>query len=131
MVPAVASGLTPPAQGGADPAAPSHRVTLQPSGWQYDAPQGQSLMRAARAVGIRLPSSCRNGTCRACICMLVSGEVRYEIEWPGVTREEREEGWMLPCVAHAQSDVVLEVPDAVRIEPASPAPRQRLTGAQR
>ena len=128
---AVAAGLTPPQEGAAESAAPSYRVVLRPSGWQYDAPAGLSLMRAARAAGIRLPSSCRNGTCRACMCMLVSGVVRYEIEWPGVTREERDEGWVLPCVAHAESDVVLEVPDAVRTAPAEAAPRQRLTGAQR
>ncbi|MFJ1302285.1 2Fe-2S iron-sulfur cluster-binding protein [Pseudomonadota bacterium AL_CKDN230030165-1A_HGKHYDSX7] len=128
---AVAAGLTSPQEGAAEPVAPSHRVVLQPSGWQYDAPPDVSLMRAARAAGVRLPSSCRNGTCRACMCMLVRGEVRYDIEWPGVTREEREEGWVLPCVAHAESDVVLEVPDAVQVAPAEAAPRQRLTGAQR
>lgn len=108
-----------------------HAVELRPSGWRFEARADTPLLRAAREAGIRLPSSCRNGTCRACMCMLVSGEVRYAVQWPGVTREEREEGWVLPCVAHAESDVVLEVPDAERRDDAPAAPRTMLTGAQR
>jgi len=68
------------------------------------------LLRAAEQAGIDLPSSCRNGTCRACICRLVSGKVRYAIEWPGLLAEEKAEGWILPCVAHPESDLVLSWP---------------------
>ncbi len=50
------------------------------------------------------------------MCMLVSGTVSYQIEWPGLTREEKKEGWILPCVAEAQSDLVLDVPDAVDLK---------------
>ena len=35
--------------------------------------------------------SCRNGTCRTCLCRLDSGQIAYEIEWPGLTREEKAE----------------------------------------
>jgi ferredoxin len=41
-------------------------LTLAPSGLTAPADAGQSLLEAALAAGIRLPSSCRNGTCRAC-----------------------------------------------------------------
>jgi ferredoxin len=75
-------------------------------------------MAAARAAGVDLPASCRNGTCRTCICRLTSGSVRYSIEWPGLSAEEKRDGFILPCVAHAQSDVVIEVPHARRL-PAS------------
>jgi ferredoxin len=73
------------------------------------------LLAAARQAGFSLPSSCRNGTCRACICRLVSGRVRYSIDWPGLSIEEKREGWILPCVAHAESDLVLDAPEAVAI----------------
>jgi hypothetical protein len=53
-------------------------------------------------------SSCRNGSCRTCICRLLEGEVAYRIEWPGVLPEEKAQGFILPCVAHPQSDVVLQ-----------------------
>jgi hypothetical protein len=49
------------------------------------------------------------------MCRLVSGAVSYIVEWPGLSREEKADGFILPCVAVAQSDVVIEVPDAVEI----------------
>ena len=51
------------------------------------------------------------------MCRLVSGTVSYIVEWPGLSREEKAEGLMLPCVAVAQSDLVIEVNDAVEIAP--------------
>ena len=39
---------------------------------------------------------------------LVSGSVHYDIEWPGVTTEEQAEGYVLPCCAYPDSDVVLK-----------------------
>lgn len=57
-----------------------------------------------------IDSSCRNGTCRTCLCQLVSGQVTYRIEWPGLSLDEKREGFILPCVAHAASDVVLALP---------------------
>lgn len=98
---------------GEDP--PQYRVRIEPAGWEYSAGGEQSLMAAARAAKIELPASCRNGTCRTCLCRMSSGRIRYSIDWPGVSREEKAEGYILPCVAHAESDVVLEVPRARRM----------------
>ena len=67
-----------------------------------------TLLEAAELSRIELPSSCRNGTCRTCVCRLVSGEVTYTIEWPGLSAEEKAEGYVLPCVARPTSNVVLE-----------------------
>ena len=85
---------------------------LEPQGWVFDAPPHLTLMKAARRAGIDLPRSCQNGTCRACLCQLVSGQVRYRVEWPGITPEEKEEGLTLPCVALPLTPVVLNVPGA-------------------
>ena len=73
----------------------------------FDAWVDRPLLQSMESGGIAWPSSCRNGTCRTCIGRLVSGTVRYEIEWPGLLAEEKEEGYVLPCVAHPCSDVVL------------------------
>lgn len=81
---------------------------VAPAGWTFAAPAAQPLLKAALAAGIRLPSSCRNGTCRACICRLAQGRVAYRIEWPGLSAEEKREGWILPCVAHPLSDLEIE-----------------------
>jgi ferredoxin len=66
------------------------------------------LLEAAEMSRIELPSSCRNGTCRTCVCRLVSGEVAYTIDWPGLSAEEKAEGYVLPCVARPMTNVVLE-----------------------
>ncbi len=94
-------------------ATPRHPIVrIEPLGRTFAAPPEQSLLEAATHAAIALPRSCRNGTCRTCLCKLVEGRVRYRIEWPGLTREEKDEGLILPCVASAETDLIIEVPDA-------------------
>lgn len=83
-----------------------------PTDLQYDVEGDLTLLEAAEMSRVELPSSCRNGTCRTCLCKLVSGEVRYTIEWPGLSAEEKTEGYVLPCVARPLSNVVLDQPMA-------------------
>ncbi|PUE56393.1 (2Fe-2S)-binding protein [Limnohabitans sp. 2KL-17] len=83
-------------------------VKVMPAGLQYDVEGDLSLLEAAEMSRVQLPSSCRNGTCRTCICRLLSGQVTYTIEWPGLSAEEKAEGLVLPCVARPLSDVVLD-----------------------
>ncbi|AXA94799.1 2Fe-2S iron-sulfur cluster-binding protein [Massilia sp. YMA4] len=92
------------------------RVTIAPQGWQFDAAEGETLLRAAERGGIRLPSSCRNGTCRTCYCASDGGTVRYTVEWPGLSLDERRAHDVLPCVAVALADITLTIPAARRIE---------------
>jgi ferredoxin len=91
------------------------KAEIQPGGFSFDCDAGQTLLQAADAAGIELQSSCRNGSCRTCLCRLVSGEIRYRIEWPGVSVDEKAEGWILPCVAEPVGDVVLDVPYAFSV----------------
>ena len=93
-------------------------LRIEPMGWRVRVPADQPLMASARAVGIELPSSCRNGTCRSCIGRLVSGEIAYRIEWPGLSADEKREGWILPCVAYPLSDVTVIAPKAASLRPA-------------
>jgi ferredoxin len=75
---------------------------------------GQTLLQAAEAAGLALPSLCRNGTCRECICQAPAGHVRYSVEWPGLLAEEKSQGWVLPCVALPLTDGDLHQPAAER-----------------
>jgi len=86
-------------------------VTRLPDDLRFEAAADESVLSAARRAGIRLPSSCRNGTCRACICRLLSGEIAYSIDWPGLSADEKRDGHMLPCVAQARSDLLLQWPE--------------------
>ena len=83
-------------------------VHLKTEGHRFEAPPQRTLLQSADAAGVPMLSSCRTGTCRTCMRRMVSGTVQYRIEWPGLLREEKEEGWVLPCVAYPLADVVLE-----------------------
>jgi ferredoxin len=83
-------------------------IVVQPAGWIVPAPADTTILHAAEQAGIDLPSSCRNGTCRTCICRLASGSVRYLVEWPGLSFDEKREGYILPCVAVPVGDVVVD-----------------------
>jgi ferredoxin len=91
------------------------RARVEPGGFSFEAEAGLTLLQSADAAGIELPSSCRNGTCRTCLCKLLEGEIRYRIEWPGVSADEKAEGWILPCVAEALGDITLDVPFAFSV----------------
>jgi ferredoxin len=81
--------------------------TVAPDQQQFDAWADQPLLLSMEQGGVNWPSSCRNGTCRTCIGQLEAGAVRYEIEWPGLSAEEKAEGYVLPCVAYPCSDLAL------------------------
>jgi ferredoxin len=91
------------------------KARITPGGFEFDIAPDQTLVHAADDAGVELPSSCRNGTCRTCICRLLDGEVRHAIEWPGLSAEEKAEGWILPCVALPLGDVTLDVPGAFSV----------------
>ncbi len=80
--------------------------------WQADAPSvpapaHQTLLQSFLQAGHEPVSSCRNGTCRACLRQLSQGHVHYRIDWPGLSAEEKAQGWLLPCVAYPDSDLIL------------------------
>ncbi len=83
-------------------------VRVGPQGPRFAAPADRTVLQSAEAAGLALASSCRNGTCRHCIRRLAQGQVRYRIEWPGLLAEEKAQGWILPCVAYPDSDLLLQ-----------------------
>jgi ferredoxin len=89
---------------------PFFQARIAPDGGSFDAWKTQSLLDSLEQGGLQWPSSCRSGTCRTCIGQLVSGQVHYEMAWPGLTAEEKAEGCVLPCVARPLGDVVLQDP---------------------
>ena len=84
------------------------QVTVLPLGETFEAEADQTVLSAALAAGVVLPRLCRNGTCRACRCKVLRGSAEHIIEWPGLSREEKADGWVLPCVLRVLSDCILE-----------------------
>jgi ferredoxin len=94
----------------------SFTVTLLPSGRSFASTGQTTILEAAGLAGLRLSSSCRNGTCRACLCRLVDGTVRYRIDWPGLSADEKNARWILPCVALPTSDLIVDQVDFLEIQ---------------
>lgn len=53
------------------------KVTLLPSGKQFAAASGQSILEAALASDIALPYGCRTGSCGTCRGRILAGKVIY------------------------------------------------------
>jgi ferredoxin len=83
-------------------------IATTDDGQQVDACDDNTLLDSLEMGGVNWLSSCRNGSCRTCIGQLLEGMVRYEVEWPGLSAEEKAEGYVLPCVAKPCSNVKLK-----------------------
>jgi CDP-4-dehydro-6-deoxyglucose reductase, E3 len=67
------------------------------------------VLAAAQLAGLPLPHSCRSGRCGSCRARLLSGRVEYrDGPPPGLSPQERSEGFVLLCQALARSDLVVE-----------------------
>ena len=86
------------------------KIRVLPANLVFEALPGESILASALRNGIELPSSCRNGTCRACLSHVQSGSIEHLIEWPGLSAEEKREGAVLICVARPEGDIVIRTP---------------------
>jgi ferredoxin-NADP reductase len=68
---------------------------------------GQTLLEAAAAAGVNIPSACRQGQCGTCKTRLLSGPVRMSAD-QGLDPDSRKGGFILTCVGRAEGDVKLE-----------------------
>ena len=67
----------------------------------------QTLLAAAEAAGVPVPSSCCSGVCTTCAARLSSGSV-HQPDAMGVKQELRDQGFALLCVAYPLSDLTLQ-----------------------
>lgn len=87
----------------------THRITLKPSGHEYDVADGEILLEAALDAGFVLPYGCRNGACGSCRAKVLEGEVDHGRSQAGALPENaRQEGYTLLCCATARSNVTIE-----------------------
>ncbi len=83
-------------------------VTLVNRGVSFEAHPGQTLLEAARAAGVALPSGCRHGACLICAARLKGGKVQLPAG-TALTPELLKEYFLLPCVTRAAGDCWIEV----------------------
>ena len=82
-------------------------VELRNCGVSLTVAAGQPIYQAALQAGVQLPIGCDYGGCITCAAKLVSGKVKQ----PGATalnKRQSKAGYILLCVAHPESDCVIE-----------------------
>lgn len=85
-----------------------HRITVEPSGRQFEVETGNTILRAALTAGIALPYGCRNGVCGLCKGRVIAGRVDRGLYSEGALSEaELAQGYALFCCARPLSDLVV------------------------
>ncbi len=91
-----------------------HKVTIhnRQSGRSitFDVPEGEYILRSFESHGEQLPFSCRNGCCTTCAVRVISGEIDQSAGI-GLSREMRDKGYALLCVAKALGPLEAETQD--------------------
>lgn len=85
----------------------SFQGRIADTGETFAAVAARSLWASMAQAGVDWPVSCRNGTCRTCLARLTEGTVVYDVPWPGLSLEEKRDGYCLPCIARPASDITV------------------------
>jgi len=83
-------------------------LKLSRSGLAVNISSDETVLEGAEKNGVLLPSGCRQGNCGTCATKLVSGNVQVEAA-EALNDEMRSQGFILPCVSRALSDITLDV----------------------
>ncbi len=87
----------------------SFKVSVQPSGKQFEVQPGEAILAAALRQDVILPYGCRNGACGSCKAQLLEGVIEQGTHSSGAMKpEEAERGQALLCCATAASDLTLQ-----------------------
>ena len=85
----------------------SFTIELNKSGTTIQCAPDQFVLDAARAAGLRLPSSCSKGLCGTCKSKLISGKVDMK-HAGGIRQREIDQGMFLPCCSKPLENLVIE-----------------------
>ena len=84
-----------------------HRIHCARTGSAIVAAAGQTLLEAVEAGGWAIDSLCRSGVCGTCRTRVVRGDVHCETS--ALDSDDRQQGYVLACVARVQGDCTIEV----------------------
>jgi ferredoxin len=97
---------SPPAADGTT-ATPAASVTFRRSDKTAALAADQCILEAAEAVGVKIESDCRAGTCGTCKVKLLSGAVTMAIE-DALSADEKAGGVILACQAKSTADCTVD-----------------------
>jgi len=85
----------------------TYEVEFVDEGRTIEVPEDQPILEAAEEVGIDLPYQCRMGVCGVCSALRVEEGETDQVEAMFLSGGEKEEGYVLTCVAKPRSDLKL------------------------
>jgi ferredoxin-NADP reductase len=85
----------------------SFRISLSKSIVTINCAANQFILDAARAAGLRMPSSCAKGLCGTCKTKMISGQVDMK-HGGGIRQREIDQGMILPCCSKPLTDILLD-----------------------
>jgi glycine betaine catabolism B len=83
-------------------------LVFSKSSKQVDCDGEENILELAEQQEVKIRSSCRAGTCGACKKRKVEGEIRYQGEPDALDDDEKQEGYILTCIAYPVGRVVIE-----------------------
>jgi ferredoxin len=85
---------------------PAETVVFMNSGKVCQVSAGSTLLDLAERNGVQIPYGCRQGLCGTCATRVLSGTVQMDVD-AGLTAEQKNAGYVLPCVGRAEETVVV------------------------
>ena len=93
-----------------------HKVTFLPDNVAVEVEAGESLLAAAMHAGVYINASCGGeGTCGKCKVTVESGTVESE-RGPHLSEQEFSQGVRQACQSSVASDVVVRIPEEMRLD---------------
>lgn len=77
-----------------------------------DVPGNRSILEVAEEHGMDLPYQCRMGVCGVCSAIRINGGDVNQDEGMFLSDREKEEGYVLTCIAKPLSDCILRLDES-------------------
>ncbi|HPG26734.1 MAG TPA: ferredoxin--NADP reductase, partial [Myxococcota bacterium] len=72
---------------------------------------GETILAAARRVGLEPPFACEEAYCGCCMAKVLEGQVEMRMNDGGIDQRQIDEGWVLTCQGVAKGRVRIQYPD--------------------
>lgn len=92
--------------------ADTYEVELVEEGRTIEVPRDAAILEAAEELGLDLPYQCRMGVCGVCCGRQLDDADVEQSEGMFLTEGEKEEGYVLTCIARPRSDLRLRTGDS-------------------
>ncbi|WP_122088660.1 2Fe-2S iron-sulfur cluster-binding protein [Halalkalicoccus subterraneus] len=82
----------------------TYTIEFVDEGVTLEVDENESILEAAEEAGLDLPYQCRMGVCGVCSGMCEKGETD-QMEGMFLSESEKEDGYVLTCIAKPRSDM--------------------------